>query len=596
MPHRALTYIQQVQKGTVTVPKWVQLAVKRHLADLRRSKTKDYPYFFSPTHAAAAIEACELQRLAFGKYNGQPVVLQPWQAFVIYSIYGWRRKRGHERRFVKALIKVARGNAKTELAAMVANLGLIFEPENDPQVFWVATKKDQSKIGFDRQRTMVQYLRDDYDEIREMVDTSKYSIYETGAGKGSVKYLGKEFKGEDGFSPYYIIGDEYHAWKDDGLMHVMESGTIKRDSSLTFIISTEGYNPEGPFAQMTKRCKQMLLGDAENDQMFALLYELDEGDDWQDRRNWVKANPSIGVTVTLDGMESEYQKARAEGIVKENDFKTKNLNIGVSGAVTWIPNETWLTAGKPFNADTLKGRLCFGGLDLARNRDLAAFVLFFPSPDLLDGDGAERGHLSPLGVGSGIWAKDKKPEPHYCLCRFYLPEVTARDKTRLDGIPYLQWASEGWLTVVPGDILEYDYIRKDIMSDAYTYDLHSIAFDRDKATQLVKSINDEKGNQPQTQTNDFMEGFAQLCRHFTAPLLELEKMVVHKTFNHGQNPILNWNNRNVVLFTDTNDNFKLDKKKSANKIDGMVALAMAIGQYMTYKHTLDPGGPDIVVL
>lgn len=584
MPNRAESYIKSVHRGETITSKWIKLAVKRHLDDIRRSKNKDYPYFFSPTHAAAAIQACELQRLAFGKYNGQPVVLQDWQAFVIYSIYGWRRKRGHERRFVKALIKVARGNAKTELAAMVANLGLIFEPENDPQVFWVATKKDQSKIGFDRQRTMVQYLRDDYDEIREMVDTSKYSIYETGAGKGSVKYLGKEFKGEDGFSPYYIIGDEYHAWKDDGLMHVMESGTIKRDSSLTFIISTEGYNPEGPFAQMTKRCKQMLMGDAENDQMFALLYELDEGDDWQDRRNWVKANPSIGVTVTIDGMEAEYQKARAEGIVKENDFKTKNLNIGVSGAVTWIPNETWIAAGTPFNADILKGRTCFGGLDLARNRDLAAWVLFFPSPDLLDGDGA-----APRKKN------DKAPEPHYCLCRFYLPETTARDRTRLDGIPYLQWASEGWLTVTPGDLLEYDYIRRDIMQDAETYALHSIAYDRDKATQLVKSINEEKGEQP-TQTKDFMEGFAQLARHFTAPLLELEKMIVQKNLNHGQNPILNWNNRNVVLFTDTNDNFKLDKKKSANKIDGMVALGMAIGQYMTYKHTLDQGSGGVLVM
>lgn len=592
MPHRAESYIKSVQKGDIITSIWPKLAVKRHLDDVRRSKKKEYPYFFSRQYAAAAIEAVELHRLAFGKHNGEPFVLQPWQAFVIYCIYGWRRKDNHERRFVKALVEVARGNAKTELAGVIANLGLIFEPEHDPQVFWVATKKDQSKIGFDRQKTMVEYLRQDYDEIREMVDTSKYSIFETGAGKGYVKYLGKDFKGEDGFSPYYIIADEYHAWKDDGLMHVMESGVIKRTSSLTFIISTEGDNPEGPFAQMKKRCKQMLKGDAVNDQMFALLYELDEGDDWHDRRNWVKANPSIGVTVTLEGIESEYQKARAEGIVKENNFKTKNLNISVSGAQTWIADEIWTAAGKPFNADLLKGRLCFGGLDLARNRDLAAFVLFFPSPDLLDGDGAERRTPPPVGGGTG----GAKPEPHYCLCRFYLPEVTARDRARLDGIPYLQWAKEGWLTVTPGDLLEYDYIRRDIMADADTYNLHSIAYDRDKATQLVKGINDEKGNQPQTQTNDFMEGFAQLARHFTAPLLELEKMVVHKYFNHGQNPILNWNNRNVVLFTDTNDNFKLDKKKSANKIDGMVALAMAIGQYMTYKHTLDPGGPDIVAV
>ena len=416
---------------------------------------------------------------------------------------------------------------------------------------------------------MVQYLRDDYPEIAELVDVSKYSIYETGLGKGSVKYLGKDFKGEDGFSPFYIIGDEYHAWRDDGLMHVMESGLIKRNTSLTFIITTEGDNPDGPFAQMKKRCKQMLQGDAENDQMFALLYELDEGDDWQDRRNWAKANPGLGVTVSLESIEAEYQKARAEGVVKENNFKTKNLNIPVAGSVTWIPDELWAKAGRPFNASDLHGRLCFGGLDFSRNRDLTAWVLFFP----------------PLPGETTA----------YCLCRFYLPETTARDRNRLDGIPFLQWAADGHLTVIPGDLIRPDIVEKQILDDYHTYDLHSIAYDRHLITQMVAGINDQIGPVPHTQTKTLLEGFAQTIPMFTAPLLELERMIVEKRLNHGQNPILRWNNRNIVLMTNANDGFKLDKKKSADKIDGMVALAMSVGQYMTYQHTLQQESGIIVL-
>lgn len=281
MPKRAETYIQQVRDDKIIVGKTIKQAIQRHLNDLKASKKKDYPYFFSPTHAQMAIEAFELQRLAFGEHTDEPFVLMPWQATILYMAYGWRRKSDHCRRFLKVYIKVARGNAKTEFLAGVGNIGFFFESAKDPQIYWVATKKDQAKIGFGRQKTMAERLRRDYVEIAEMCDTSVARIYET-KGVGYVTYLGKDSKTEDGFSPLYGLIDEYHAHPNDDMIHVIESGMVKRASPMTWIITTAGTNPNSPCAEFEKRAKQMLAGDMKNDQLLAFIYDLDEGDNWQD--------------------------------------------------------------------------------------------------------------------------------------------------------------------------------------------------------------------------------------------------------------------------------------------------------------------------
>lgn len=571
MPKRAETYMKQVQEGSSIVGKWIKKAVQRHHSDLKAAKRRDFPYFFSHTHAAQAIEAFELQRLAFGQHTDEPFVLMPWQAWILYMAYGWRKKSDKTRRFVKVYIKVARGNAKTEFLAGVGNIGFFFESEKDPQIYWVATKKDQAKIGFGRQKTMAQRLRRDFVEIAEMCDTSVARIYET-KGVGYVSYLGKDSKTEDGFSPLYGLIDEYHAHPNDDMIHVIESGMIKRRSPMTWIITTAGNNPNCPCAEFEKRCKQMLDGDVKNDQLLAVIYDLDDGDDWQDSACWQKANPSLGVSVNIDSLKSEYQKAQTEGVQKENNFKTKNLNVWVHSRQAWISDEKFRAGSKPFDSSTLDGRLCFGGLDLSKNRDITALALFFP--------------------------RQSDKAKHHVLMRFWCPEENARERNRLDGIPYLQWARDGWLTLTPGDIIDTEYIEAEILSCLDQYKFHSCAYDRWRATELVKDILEKTGSAT-TDTGAFMEGFTQTAGHFVAPLTELEKMVMRKQINHGRNPVLEWMNRNVVIFSDTNGNFKIDKAKSSEKVDGMVALGMAIGQWMTYKHKFTEAyspDSDIIVL
>lgn len=561
--------MKDVLEGRIIVGKTIKQAIKRHISDLKKAKKRDFKYFFSATHAQSAIEAFELQRLAFGEHTDEPFVLMPWQACILYMAYGWRRKADHRRRFVKVYIKVARGNAKTEFLAGVGNIGFFFESEKDPQIYWVATKKDQAKIGFGRQKTMAQRLRRDFVEVAEMCDTSVARIYET-HGVGYVTYLGKDSKTEDGFSPLYGLIDEYHAHPNDDMIHVIESGMVKRASPMTWIITTAGNNPNCPCAEFEKRAINMLNGDVVNDQLLAFIYDLDEGDNWQDSACWVKANPSLGVSLHLNALISEYEKALTEGVQKENNFKTKNLNVWVASHRAWISDEKFRASGKKFDPAILDGQLCFGGLDLSKNRDITALALFFPGKTEYD--------------------------RHHALIKCWCPEENAIERTRLDGIPYTQWAQDGWIELTPGDIIDTDYIKSDILEAKLKYKFHSCAYDRWRATELVLDINDEIG-EADTETKQFMEGFTQTAGHFSGPLTQMEKMILKRQLNYGKNPVLEWMNRNVILYTDTNGNIKLDKSKSKDKIDGMVALAMAIGQWMTYKHKYQEAySPDVDII
>lgn len=566
MPKRAEQYIDDVRKGRILVGKYIKKAVKRHLDDLKKTRSKDYAYYFSPTHAAGAIEAVEVQRFAYGERSGDPFVLQPWQAFILYVAYGWRRKKDHSRRFLKAYIKIARGNGKTELLAAIGNIGFFFEDVRDPQIWWVSSTVTQSMIGFGRQKEMARYLIDEDPTFNELFGLRAQRIYEK-LGGGYVGFLSS--KPKDGFSPFYGLVDEYHEFADDARIHSLESGMIKRASPFTWIITTAGNNPNGPCEQFEKRAKQMLDGDVQNDQLLAIIYDLDDGDDWTDERNWAKANPCLGISLYIGSLRSEYEKAVSEGIVKENNFKAKNLNIWGTSRAAWIQDEKFKRTASKFDPATMRGRLCFAGLDLSTNDDLTALALLFP-PDTEGGT-------------------------FHVLMRYWCTEDKARERNRLDGIPYLQWTADGWLSLTPGDTIDYDYIKNEIRQCVADYDIHSIANDPHRQREVVTDLNDEFGIR-RTQSKTLFEPFPQRATIFTGPLTELDRMVKLRLLNHGRHPILEWNNRNVVLYIDGNGNFKLDKRNSKEKIDGMVALAMAIGQWMTYKHTLDPGGPDLVMI
>lgn len=567
MPKRAEAYIEGVSKGKIVVGKWIKLAVKRHLEDLKKSKKTDFPYYFSKDHAQGAIEAVEVQRLAYGEKAGEPFVLMDWQAWILYMAYGWRRKSNHSRRFLKAYVKVARGNAKTEFLAAVGNIGFFFENVKDPQVWWVSSTVSQSMIGFGRQKEMARYLIDEDPTFNELYALRAQRIYEKG-GNGFVGFLSS--RPQDGFSPSYGLVDEYHEFPNDERIHSLESGMIKRANVFTWIITTAGTNQNGPCHDFEKRCKTVLEGSVENDQLLPIIYDLDEHDNWEDPKVWVKPNPSWGISVNPDIFRSEFEKAKSEGIIKENNFKTKNLNIWVGSNKSWIRDEVFKAAGKKFDPETLKGRTCFGGLDLSLTDDMSALCLLFPAQN--------------------------EGEKHYVLMRYWCSEKTAHERNRNDGVPYLQWGQDGHLKIIPGMSIDFDVIKNDIRSDYQGYNFHSCAIDPYRKREVIVDLNEEFGR-VQTQSEEFFEVFVQSAKMFTAPLSDLERVIKSKSVNHGNHPVLEWNNRNVALYMDGNGNFKIDRKKSSEKVDGMVALGMAWGQWMTYKTTYSNNHmADVIIL
>lgn len=542
---KAKKYMAAVESGDVVTSKWVLLAVKRHFSDLERSQTADFDYFFDEKASQRVLAVFSLFRHGKGKWRGNPFNLMPWQAFILYVVYGWKRKSDKKRRFRTIYIKVARKNAKTEFLAGIGNIGFYLEQEKDPEIYWFATKKDQAKIGWDRQKEMVLQFRNDSRAFEDFCDTSKYRIY-TKIGTGFVSYLGADSDTEDGLSPYYGLCDEYHAHKTDGMVNVIESGMGSRQNPMMWFITTAGFNPQSPCALFEKTCKQVLDGVKENDNIFAAIYDLDDEDDWEDSKNWIKANPALPYIDTLeDFLHAEYAKAKTQGQSKIINFKTKNLNQWTTSSATWIKAEDWRACEVEVDYEKLRGLRCYGGLDLASTRDLTALCYYFPKQDGLD---------SPV-----------------CIWNLWCPEEQAADREKNDGIPYRQWAADYWITLTPGNVTDYNFIKQQIISDSEIFNIESIAYDRWNSSQLVIDLIDAGA-----ALRKIGQGYASL----SAPTKQIEAEVLNKSISHDGNPVMAWMMSNVDLSSDPAGNVKPDKARSNEKIDGVVAMVMARAEAM----------------
>lgn len=586
-------YIKDVTAGKTAVCKYVQQAVGRQLRDLKRQKDPTFPYYFDEAAAERAIKIIGLFRHTSGEWQGRPFEIRDFQAFRWACVFGWKKRSDGLRRFRRVYIEVARKQGKTEEAAAIGNLFTTFDGEGRAQVFSAATTRDQAKEVFAAAQIMARYLVEDSPAYAERISVQAHRIVDHGSDSFFTA-LSAEDKKLDGKNPHLSIVDEYHAHPTNAVLKVLETGMGARRQPLSYIITTAGFNKEGPCFHLRKSIIDILAGRKEDETTFGIIYTLDTEDSWHDKTCWVKANPSIGETPKWDFMESEYTKAVNEGGRSEVEFKTKNLNIWTDAEVTWIQDEVWQAAGTPFDPEELKGRICFGGLDLASTRDINALALIFPP---------------------------KKGEKMVCKCLFYFwcPQVNAELRTKNDSVDYLKWAEEGYIELTPGNITDYNYLKRRItaMSDhRQGYNIHSIAYDRWNASQLVIDLNEEITGPMDDEGKqlEFMQPFGQGYASMNAPCVELDNMVsacilnpillskgakeeeLSMELHHGGNPVTRWMCSNVMLKVDPAGSIKIDKGKSSEKVDGMVALAMAIGQYMTYKHQIETAYSDCDII
>lgn len=546
MPKPWQTYIDDVLSGERLAGRLERLAVERFIR-----LCDDDRYYFDQEEAEFIIQLLSCLRHTKGKYYGKKWQLLPWQAFFFAYIFGLKYKESNLRVVRKVLLCMAKKGGKSEVGGALGAIMSFFDNEHGAECYSAANKYDQAKFCWDAAKVMLKQLAAEndyvgtglkvYDSIttRSVINEHTSSFF---------KPIAADAKTLDGVNPHLGLVDEYHEAADDSIPNNLESGMVAREQPLLCIVTTRGFNSTGVLRQLEDAYISMLEGKMENDSVFPLIFSLDEGDDWQDEEVWPKANPGIGITPTWEGLREQFAKAKTEGATAEVNFRTKNMNQWTNVAAVWIQDDVWMEGSTSYAWDDLKGRICFGGLDLASTRDIAAFSMLFPPKE----EGERYKHLT----------------------RYYCPEDSIRERSRKDRVPYEQWVADGWLIPTPGNIIDYDFIKEDIYNAAADFDLKMIYYDKFNGSKVLPELI-EGGLE--------CEPFRQTAAYFNAPLKEMERQAIGGLLNQGKDPVMRWMAGNVVIAMDSNGNIKFDKQKCREKIDGMVALGMGYGAYLSYK-------------
>ncbi|MGB0443318.1 MAG: terminase large subunit [Flavobacteriaceae bacterium] len=538
-------YIDDVVNGRVITGKTIKQAVARHLDDLDHADERGW--YFDKKSAIIAIKAIQVMPHTLGKWANKPFQLQPWQAFVLWCFFGWKIKASRKRRFQKCYVKIPRKNGKTEFLAAIANLVLLLFGIEGGQLWWAATKKDQARIGWERQKVMIEKLQSKDKILRKRLVTNKKRIVNK-KNNMFVDAIGRDSKTEDGHAVLGGFVDELHAHPTGEIVEILESGTGAFDDPMVWIITTAGFNTASYCKGFEDTCKQILSGTKENNGLFIMIFDMDEDDDWEDPKNWYKVNPGLGVSPTLSAMQQLYQNAKTDGGTALTNFLVKNLNVWRSSLATWINPDVWKKSGAGLNLslDDLKGKPCYGGLDLAATTDITALALFFELPN----------------------------DKFALYVRMWLPEETAIERTKKDSVKYTTWVDQGWINTTPGNVVDYNYIRKDVKDLAEYFDIKAINYDRWNSSQLVNDLTDDGA-----KMHPFGQGFASM----SGPSKEFEKMALSGQIYHFKNPVLSWMLSNVQIVFSPAGDIKADKGKSSEKIDGVVAGIMAIGAWLSLR-------------
>ena len=530
--HSAERYAEDVGAGRIPAAKYVKLAVERYFDDVEHAKDRGLQ--FNRNHARHALKFFGFLRHSKGEWAGKPFKLSGWQEFIIWNLFGWYRTDG-TRRYRVAYIEVPRKSGKSTFGAGIGLYLFHADGEPGPEVYTAATKRDQARIVHSEAVRMVQASPN----LRRSVKVYRDNIC---IPLTAAKYepLGADADTMDGLNVHGAVIDELHAHKSRAVWDALETATPARRQPLLLAITTAGFDRESICWEQHEYAAKILERVIEDDSYFAFISGAEKDDDWTDPDIWAKANPNLDVSVKRDDLARKCRKAQ-EMPAAQNAFLRLHLNIWTQNESRWISAEVWDRSAGVVNAPALKGRVSYAGLDLASTTDIAAFVLIFP-----DDDGS-----------------------YDVLSSFWVPEDSARERSRKDRVQYDVWIRDGYIEATEGNVTDYDVIRERIRQLAERFDIREIAIDRWNSTQLQTQL-DADG----FTVVPFGQGFASMG----GPTRELEKLLLGGKLRHGGNPVLSWMASNVSVKQDAAGNLKPDKQKSTEKIDGIVALVMALGR------------------
>ena len=547
MPTSPITQVNEyaaaVRSGALPSCLMVRKAVDRWYEDMARPDL-----YFDRSAFLRVVRFSGMLKHFKGEFAGQSIVWQPWQLFCLANIFGLKYRSTKRRKYTYADVYVPRKNGKTTFAAVIALYMLLLDGESAAEVYAAAVDKAQAKICFDASAELVKGVP----ELKGYVRVFRKGSIVVEDTASAYKPLSKDTKNKDGLNIHCGICDERHAWKTNEIYEVLKTGVGARSQPLIFSISTAGTDTTYPYFRDLEFLRQVMLGVKEKDNHFIMLYEPDEGDAWDDPATWAKVNPNFGVSLGRKYMEDECQEAKEKGGSTLAAFQTKNLNMWVDAPEVWIPDDDVAACSSAFDESQLEGAECYVGIDLASKSDLTAAAFWFPR----------------FGVVRYL---------------FTVPESKLTESQgRGDVVDYRLWVEQGWLTVCPGRVLDEEWWLQQLFKAMAPYKVKCIAYDPWGMWDLKNRFG---------KYEDALMEYRQDIRYMSVPTKDLESRVLKHGVNLLGNPVIRWMFRNVVIYKDPNANIKLDKARSRNKIDGVVALVDAIGGWLN--KTAEQGNREI---
>ena len=509
----------------------------RKLKNYKPTKFKAKDSYYDKEYADFAVAFIESLCHTKDTWAGKRFELMDWQEQIIRDLFGILKPNGY-RQFNTAYIEIPKKNGKSELAAAVALLLTCGDGEQRAEVYGAAADRQQASIVFDVAADMVRMCPALNKRVK-ILASQKRLIYEP--TNSFYQVLSAEAYSKHGFNVHGVVFDELHSQPNRKLYDVLTKGSgDERMQPLFFLITTAGTDTHSICYEVHQKAQDIIDGRKIDPTFYPVIYGADDTEDWTSPKVWKKCNPSLGETIGIDKVKTACESAK-QNPCEENSFRQLRLNQWVKQAVRWMPMDKWDKCAFAVREDDLKGRVCYGGLDLSSTTDITAFVLVFPPLD--------------------------EEDKYIILPYFWIPEDTLDLRVKHDHVPYDVWERQGYLQTTEGNVVHYGYIEKFIEKLGKKFNIREIAFDRWGAVQMVQNLEG---------MGFTVVPFGQGFKDMSPPTKELMKLTLEQKLAHGGHPVLRWNMDNIFIRTDPAGNIKADKEKSTEKIDGAVATIMAL--------------------
>lgn len=536
-------YAVEASKPDSNVPLYIRLAAARHVKGIEDSKASpEYPFWFDEEEVERICCFAEEMPHAYGNWEVEKIVLQPWQVFFLGCLFGWKRRKGgentHIRKFREAFVILPRGQGKSTIAAVIALYMLVADEEHGAQCFAGAPTEVQASEVYSPALIMASHP--DLEEFRTQfgIVPMKKRIIVPSTNSFFTRLIGKPGEGQ---SPHCAIIDEYHNHQEDSQYLSMKTGMGKRQNPLLLVITTTGNDSSRPCYTKHQEAMQVLQGNVQEETLFALLFQAESTEDWKDFEVWKKVNPNYGVSVNADILYEHYQKAMTTP-GQRNVILSRHLCIWPGAKSSWMDMLKWNVLAKPeMKMEDFRGQKALVSFDLAARVDLSSRIVLFT--DSVGGD------LS-----------------YYVFHVSYCPEARANDPRYSQ---YATWAEGGWIKTTPGEEIDLRQVEEDFLELAGEFVIQEVIFDQ---------VNCAVGMMHNLMEEGFeVVKFIKRPINTTQPMREIEAAVASGRLHHQGDPALSWMIANVVKQPKKELDFPIEPRIDA-KIDAADALIQAVAR------------------